>query len=66
MDVMLVILWHIWKARNALVFNSVDEDTASVLRGVVKDLNLWACRFGSDKGLICTWALYIQSCLAEL
>lgn len=66
MDVMLVVIWHIWKARNTLIFNAVDEDTASVLRGVVRDLSLWACCFGSHKGLVCDWALYIQSCLTEL
>jgi hypothetical protein len=40
LDVMLVILWHIWKARNALNFNSKESTAAVVLRSANSDLSM--------------------------
>jgi len=37
-DVMLLLLWHIWKARNALIFNHDNLSTMDVLRRVLHDL----------------------------
>jgi hypothetical protein len=37
MDMMLIILWHIWKARNALIFEAEDITTAGALRAAIKD-----------------------------
>ena len=45
-DVMLLLLWHIWKARNALIFNRDNLSTMDVLRRVLHDLEIWRCRYG--------------------
>jgi hypothetical protein len=37
MDMMLIILWHIWKARNALIFNVMDVTMIGVLHSATKD-----------------------------
>jgi len=63
---MLIILWHIWKARNAMIFNTDDLSSAAVLRGVIKDLERWACRFKSNKHLLAVWSAYILECFNSL
>jgi hypothetical protein len=45
----LIILWHIWKARNAMIFNADDIVVVGVLRLIAKYINLWACRYKGRK-----------------
>jgi hypothetical protein len=40
-----VILWHVWKARNDVVFNSVSCQDTIVLRWCVADIAVWTLRF---------------------
>jgi hypothetical protein len=42
-----VLLWHIWKARNDVVFNAVSCDHTMILRRCVADLTVWSHRFKS-------------------
>jgi hypothetical protein len=63
LDVMLISLWHIWKARNAMIFNNEDVSPNVVLHGIINDLDCWACRYKRDRGLIGAWKAYIQECL---
>jgi len=44
-DMMLLILWHIWKARNAMIFEHQHHSSSDVLRRVVQDIDSWSCRF---------------------
>jgi hypothetical protein len=62
MDMMLIILWHIWKARNALIFEAEDITTAGALRAAIKDAGKWACRYKEDKALVIAWVDYLRSC----
>jgi hypothetical protein len=40
-----VILWHVWKARNDVIFNSVSCQHTIVLRRCVTDIAVWTLRF---------------------
>jgi hypothetical protein len=43
LDMMLIILWHIWKARDTLIFEAADITTLGVLRSAIKNAGAWAC-----------------------
>jgi hypothetical protein len=38
------IAWNVWKRRNALVFNAMDESLSTVVRRCIEDVRLWAYR----------------------
>ena len=56
----LIILWHIWKARNAMIFNADDIVVVGVLRLIAKDIDLWACRYKNQ--LVLAWRDYVLNC----
>lgn len=39
LDMVLNILWHIWKARNAMIFNAKDITVVGVLHVIAKDID---------------------------
>jgi hypothetical protein len=51
------IAWNIWKRRNALVFNGINEDIASSARRCVEDVRLWAfrCTAETSKTILNNW-----------
>ncbi|CAM0876592.1 unnamed protein product [Alopecurus aequalis] len=58
-----VILWHLWKARNDLVFNTRSCDSDDVLRRAAADVALWRARFAlDDRADIDRIRLYFLSC----
>ena len=60
-DIMLLLLWHIWKARNALIFNRDNLSTVDVLRRVLHDLEIWHCRYGRLSLYIDLWKDWIRT-----
>uniref|UniRef100_A0ACD5XUL1 Uncharacterized protein n=1 Tax=Avena sativa TaxID=4498 RepID=A0ACD5XUL1_AVESA len=40
----IAILWNIWKRRNTLVFNGMDEPRLAVIKWCTEDVLLWAHR----------------------
>lgn len=44
-DVMILVLWHIWKARNGLIFDLMASTAPSILRRVLHDMESWSCRY---------------------
>jgi hypothetical protein len=53
------IAWTIWKRRNAMIFNGVDEDLTSVARRCIQDIRLWAyrCTSTSSSPILNSWCL---------
>ncbi|CAO2039804.1 unnamed protein product [Urochloa humidicola] len=60
-DVMLLTLWHVWKARNAVVFDHQSLSTTQILHRVVADLEQWSCRFKKTMPQLLVWKTYISS-----
>lgn len=40
----LAVLWVIWKARNALIFQARYDDTTTLARHIKQHIDLWTCR----------------------
>jgi hypothetical protein len=53
------ILWNIWKRRNALVFNNVDESLPLVVKNCVQDVRLWAyrCPKENSRCILNSWCI---------
>lgn len=60
-DVILLILWHVWKARNALIFDQKSSTATTTLRRVIDDLDSWSCRLKNLKGQIQVWRNFLYS-----
>lgn len=48
-DILLLVHWRIWTARNNRVFNAHDDDSSAILRVVVDDLENWRYRYKQGK-----------------
>ncbi|KAF8655651.1 hypothetical protein HU200_060969 [Digitaria exilis] len=57
---MMVFLWQIWKARNALIFDQKTTSPHAVLRHVINDLDTWSCRFKDQKAGVQEWSNYLK------
>ena len=52
-DGLLVLLWHIWKARNNATFNGIDYHACDILSRTADDLLLWSRRYDApDRELL--------------
>lgn len=63
LDVILLVLWHIWKARNALIFDQKNSTAREVLYRIVDDLDSWSCRYKKHKHELRSWRDYFFSLL---
>ncbi|KAG2624456.1 hypothetical protein PVAP13_3KG130900 [Panicum virgatum] len=60
-DVMLLLLWHIWKARNALIFDKQTSSHTDILRRLIKDMEMWRCRYKKLRSDFDRWKSYFLS-----
>ena len=57
------LLWHIWKARNYVVFNSRSTSPSAIIRRAAEDLLLWSARFPtSDQDDLQRLCALFQTC----
>ena len=61
-DVIPLLLWHNWKARNAMIFDHIDSTPRNIIRRVVQDIDAWSCRFNQLKPDLLVWKTWLQSC----
>jgi len=59
-DIML-LLWHIWKARNATIFDHTNMTPSDVLRRIIHDLDIWSCRYGRLSPDLDLWKNWMRS-----
>ncbi|KAF8733786.1 hypothetical protein HU200_014633 [Digitaria exilis] len=62
-DVILLILWHIWKARNAVIFDHQTSTPRVVLQRVLHDMDPWRCRYKKLSSQWTTSRACIRNCL---
>lgn len=60
-DAVLLILWHLWKARNARIFDNQHSTERDVLRRVVCDMDHWRRRFKHVEDHWDAWRNHISS-----
>ena len=53
---------HIWKARNAMIFDHIDSAPRDIIRRVVQDIDAWSCRFNQLKPDLLVSKTWLQSC----
>jgi hypothetical protein len=63
LDVILLILWHIWKARNAPIFDHQILSGREILKRITDDMAAWSCRYRKTNQLCQHWRNYLCSCL---
>lgn len=63
LDVILLSLWQIWKARNALIFYQKHLAAAVVLRQVVDSMESWRCRYRNKQ---LQWDCWLSFFLSKL
>ena len=61
-DMILLFLWHIWKTRNALIFDHQDLSPVDVIHKILKDIDAWSCRYKSCE-LMCLARVGTPMCL---
>jgi hypothetical protein len=60
-NAVLLILWHIWKARNALIFDQTSLSATSTLRRVLHDMESWSYRYKKMFHHWRAWIVYFSS-----
>ncbi|KAE8772586.1 Myosin-2 heavy chain [Hordeum vulgare] len=61
--ILLLLLWKIWAARNAMTFRSIDQHSAITIRLMITELDLWSHRpcNNADKESAFSWRLFLSS-----
>ena len=62
-DVMMLTLWHVWKARNAMIFEHQNLSPEDILRRIVNDMDAWSCRYRRLRSDLNVWREWIVNCL---
>ncbi|KAF8676060.1 hypothetical protein HU200_047565 [Digitaria exilis] len=60
-DAVLVVLWHIWKARNALIFDQETTSPQQTIRRMVAVMEQWRRRCRGLGSQWMAWADYLGS-----
>ena len=60
-DAALVLLWQLWKARNAKIFDQLDLPPAEIIRRAAKDLDVWCFRYKRTSHHVRAWRDYFLS-----
>jgi len=60
---LLLLLWHIWKARNGLIFERQVSTSQDILRRTLKDIDAWSCRYKKLCLEVQAWREWIASCI---
>jgi hypothetical protein len=61
LDAVVVLHWHIWKARNALIFDHQNSIAVGVVRKVISNLDSSACRYNKHRPHLRCWRDYVLS-----
>jgi len=61
-DFFLLLLWHLWKARNAMIFYQLDLPPREVLNRVALDLDAWTKRYKKHRLELQVWRDWLATC----
>ena len=60
-DMLLLVFWHVWKARNSLIFEGTTLPPSETLRRVVQDCDAWKHRYTTNKPQVEQWPDFFRS-----
>lgn len=60
-NIFITLFWHVWKARNAKIFEQRILSPHEVLRRVLQDMEDWAPRFRRTSSHVSEWRDFIAS-----
>ena len=64
-DAIVLILWHLWKARNAAIFDNANLNSTDVLCRVARDLDSWASRYKKLQTAAQAWRAWLSHCISS-
>ena len=64
-DAIVLILWHLWKARNAAIFDNANSNSTDVLCRVARDLDSWASRYKKLQTAAQAWRAWLSHCISS-
>ena len=62
-DILLLILWHIWKTRNGLIFERQYSSPVDILRRVLKDIDVWCSPYKKLRLEVQAWREWLANCI---
>ena len=62
LDIVLLILWHLWKCRNTVVFDQNDSGSLDVLTRVDRDMDAWMSRYRKVSPSVQQWKVWLNHC----
>jgi len=65
-DFFLLLLWHLWKARNAMIFYQLDLPPREVLNRVALDLDAWTRRYKKHRLELQVWRDWLAHVILPL
>lgn len=60
LDVILLILWQLWKARNAVIFEYKRSSVREIVRKVVQDMERWSERYKKHAEDWSAWRVFLS------
>lgn len=62
-DVVIMLMWRLWKSRNDIVFNRQETTTAANVRFLIADLDIWGYRYKDHRHIaaLARWRAYLTS-----
>jgi len=60
LDIVLLILWHLWKSRIAAIFDHADSSSQDVINRVARDIDSWMGRYKKILPCIREWRTWLD------
>ena len=64
-DIVLLILWHLWKSRNTMIFDQADSTPLDTILRAIRDLDAWSSRYKKHSSALQDWRLWLQLCTSS-
>ena len=60
LDIVLLILWHLWKSRNAAIFDHTDSSSQDIINRVAKNIDSWMGRYKGNLPYLREWRTWLD------
>ena len=60
LDIVLLILWHLWKSRNAAIFDQTDSSSQDIINRVARNIDSWMGRYKRNLPYVREWRTWLD------